>query len=157
MNRNNKYSGNMSFCGMMTAISVVLVLMMRILPFNKMVLLFGMSLVMCIITQRAGVLWATGSFAVTSFLMFFLTGRYVELLEYFILFGSYPIVKYIIENKIANFKTDKLIKSIYFIVIGCMFFYIADKYLGGEAVLGKWCNGGVAKKAFFVAMLVIAE
>ena len=133
-NKNNK----IAFSGIMVGITLLLAMLVRIFPFNKMFLLFAMSLIICIVTQKAGILWGLGAFASSSFLIFIFSGRYEIFVGYVLLFGSFPIVKFLIESNTKNQKLEKIIKTVFFALISFAAVYIVEKSFGGASFWGAW-------------------
>lgn len=153
INRNNK----IAFCGIMAALSVLLAVMMNILQHNTLVLLLIMSLIICIVTQRAGVVFAFCTAAVTCLMMLLVTWNYVYIAEYLLLFGTYPAVKYIMETKIKNIKTERIIKLLYFFCISVLFMVAAVYLFGGAKLFGEWFSKSILTPyALIVAMTALA-
>lgn len=133
----------LTFCGIMTAVSAVLAVLMNFLPFNTVFLLVIMSLVICVVVQKTGTLYALCTAAATSVVMLLVTWRYATVAEYVLLFGTYPAVKFIIEDKIKDAKKEKILKTVYFCFISVLFMLAAVYLFGGVNFFGEWFSKSV--------------
>ncbi len=125
---NNK---KLSFCGMMTALSAVLAMLMNVLPFNTLFLLVLMSLIICITVQSSGMVMGLCTAAATTVVMIFVTGRLDVAILYLLVFGTYPVAKYLIESKVKHFRIGDVLKVIYYFAVSSayaafVFFMLGD-------------------------------
>lgn len=148
-----KQNPQLAFCGMMASISVLLALMMNVLRSNTLILLLLMSLIICIVTQRVGVIYAFCTAAVTAAIMLLVTWNYAYIMEYVLLFGTYPAIKYILEDKIKSIKTERMIKLLYFFCISVLFMLAAVYLFGGTKLFGEWFSGNVLVPYVLIAAM----
>ena len=154
---NNNRNPILSFCGIMTAISAVLALMMNFLPFNTVFLLILMSVVICVVTQKTGALYAFCTALAVSLIMLLVTWQYASVTEYVLLFGTYPIVKYIIESKIKSNRSEKFVKTVYFAFVSVLFMLASAYFFGGAEFWGDWFSKSVIIPYALVAVMIALE
>ena len=154
--KNSNTNPKLAFSGMMTAVSAVLALMMNFLPFNTIFLLIIMSLLICVVTQKAGVVYALCTAAATSLIMLLLTWQYAAVAEYVLMFGTYPVIKYIIESKINNVKTERTVKTLYFAFASVLFMLAAVYLFGGAEFWGEWFSKSVVIPYLLIVVMVLA-
>lgn len=151
MNNNKR----LAFCGIMTAVSIVLILILNVVEFNTLFILILMSLIISVIMEKYGALWAGMSFVATTLIMLFVTWKYDIVMEYFFIFGSFPVIKYVIENKRMKISKERLIKLGYMFVMSVIFTVAVIKLIGGEAYLGELYNATELMPYIMVVAIVI--
>lgn len=148
---------NLSFCGIMAALSCVLGVAANVMQFSTLFFLAVMSLIMCIVTQKVGIAYAICTSFVTSALLFVFTWNKIIALEYFALFGTYPIIKYAFESKIKSVNTQKFAKTVFFVIDSAIIVLLAELVLGGAAFWGDWyATGWLSVLCFAVIALLEA-
>lgn len=152
--KNNKNPA-LAFCGIMTAISAVLAMLINVLPFNTVFLLALMSLVVCIVTQKSGIFYAFGTVLATSLIMFIVTWQYAALAEYILIFGTFPIIKYLIENKNFAVSIERIIKTVHFAFVSVIFILITVYVFGGAQFWGEWFSKSSIMPYILIIALVI--
>ncbi len=121
---------NLSFCGMMTAVSAVLALLINVLPFNTIFLLILMSLIVCITVQRSGVGYALCTATATALILAFVAGRPDTAIVYALVFGTYPAVKYVIETRVKSVKLGDILKIVYYVLVSAAYTALVFLVLG---------------------------
>ncbi len=151
---------NITFCGIMSALMVVLAIAASIMQFSTLFFLVVLSLIMCVVTQRAGAMYGFVTCAVTFGLMFLFSWDKIFAVEFGLIFGSYPVVKFIVESKIKSTKTEKIIKTVYFAVISAVFVLLAELVFGGAAFWGEWYTArwmGIACGVVLTVMMLVYD
>lgn len=144
-----------SLCGVMSAFIVVLGVMANVLQFNTLFFLVAMSLVICVVTQKVGGCYALCTSIVSSVLLFVFTWNKIFALEYLILFGTYPIVKYAVESEKRKRKVENIVKIIYFMINSAIIVFLAEFVFGGKAFWGDWYVEGWMSAICFAAVAVL--
>lgn len=155
MKNGTVYGKNLSFCGIMAALISVLGIVANVMQFNTLFFLALMSLIMCIVTQKTGVLYAICTSLATSVLLFVFTWNKMIAVEYFVFFGTYPVIKFIIESKIKNRNAEKLVKVAFFAADSAVIVLLAELVLGGASFWGEWYNGGWMNTICFVVVALL--
>lgn len=154
--KNKAFDGRkISLCGIMTAFVVVLGIMANVLQFNTLFFLVVMSLVMCVVTQKVGVCYALCTSIVSSVLLFVFTLDKVFVLEYLVLFGTYPVVKYAIESNIKNNKVETVVKFLYCIINSVIIVLLSEFVFGGKLFWGDWYVAGWMSAICFVIIAIL--
>lgn len=156
--KNKTFDGKkISLCGIMAAFVVILGVMANVLQFNTLFFLVAMSLVMCIVTQKVGVCYALCTSIVSSILLFVFTWNKIFALEYLILFGTYPVVKYVIESKIKNGKAEKTAKALFYLMNSAIIVFMAEFVFGGKIFWGDWYDEGWLSAVICFAAITVLE
>ena len=117
---------NTAVCGLMTALSVVLMLITTIVPVFMYVLPIVTGLLVVFIEDISNKQWAFGVYASTSFLALLLLTDKEAALTYVLFFGYYPLIKDIIEKlpKWVAWLLKLLIFNFAVVAIGVISFYL---------------------------------
>ena len=95
MNRSMK----LAFCGMTTALSVVLVFLTGIIPIGEYVLPTAAGILLVAVVAELGPRWAWSVYLAVTLLSALLAPDKEAVLCYILLFGCYPILKLLIEKR----------------------------------------------------------
>lgn len=155
MKNRTVYGRNLTFCGIMTAFMCVLGILANVMHFNTLFFLAVTSLIMCVVTQKTGIRYAICTSLATSILLFVFTWNKIIALEYFLFFGTYPVIKYIIESKIRKDNVEKTAKAIFFAFDSAAIVFAAEFVLGGVSFWGDWYSGGIMNVICFVAVALL--
>ncbi|MBP3347299.1 MAG: hypothetical protein J6L92_00915 [Clostridia bacterium] len=146
----------LAFCSMMAALCGILGIAANYIRFNTAFFLLAMSLVMCIVTQRAGALYSAMTCIAAGALVMLVTGNYILAAEFVLLFGSYPVFKYVIETGIINVKVERVVKFLYYAVVAAVWITLTELFFGGAAFWGQWyAKHPMMKIVCFVAMIIL--
>lgn len=116
-------SMRVAFCGMATALSVVLVFLTGIIPIGEYVLPALAGLLLIAVVVELGQRWAWSVYAAVSLLSALLSPDKEAALCYILLFGCYPIMKSLIEKKAG--KAAVLLKLAVFNAAAVLEFFLA--------------------------------
>ena len=117
---------NTAVCGLMTALSVVLMLITTIVPVFMYVLPIVTGLLVVFVEDVTSKKWAFGVYASTSFLALLLLTDKEAALTYTLFFGYYPIIKDIIDRlpKWVAWLLKLFIFNLAVLGIGAISFYL---------------------------------
>lgn len=87
-----KQSSKIAFCGMMAALSVVVMFLTGVVPVASIALPAVAGCFLIPVVVEAGVSWGFGVYAVCALLSFLLAGDREALLFYLFFFGYYPVL-----------------------------------------------------------------
>lgn len=134
MSNRGKSAHFVVFTGLMAAISVMFALAANAFVSSSLFSLVMMAIVGCAATAKKGPVCGICVFIITSLLLVFTTGNWMLIAQYGLFFGLYPVLKYLIEDKIACKWLRWALKVIYFCMVSAAICIIAPK-LGGLAWL----------------------
>ena len=112
---NMKSTFKVSFCGIISALCVVLLLITSVFPFGTYALPCFAGMLLVAIVIEAGSKWAYMAFAVISLLSLFLVSDKEAVVYFITFFGFYPIIKSTLEkikSKILQYGLKYLIFNI---------------------------------------------
>lgn len=89
---------NTAICGLLTALSVVLMMMTTLIPVFMYVIPIVTGLIVLLVAEIADKKWALGVYFSTAFLSLLLITDKEAALTYALFFGYYPIIRDIIEK-----------------------------------------------------------
>lgn len=105
-----KSTFRIAFCGVLAALSLVLMLLTSLIPIGTFAFPCFAGMLTAAIVIEYGGRWAIGVYAVVSVLAAFFAGDKEAVLYFIALFGYYPVLKGIIEGKIKNKLVQYLLK-----------------------------------------------
>ena len=109
-------------CGMMAALSVVLMFITTFVPVLVYVLPIVTGLIVFFVSRVADKKWALGVFFSTAFLSLFLLTDKEAALTYTLFFGYYPLLKEPIEkmHRILSWLIKVLLFNVAAVIVGCL-------------------------------------
>lgn len=122
----------LAFCSMAAAISAALLLLTGVVPIGTYALpaLAGLPMIAVVVEYGSG--WAWPVYAAVSILSFFLAGDREAALWYILFFGGYPILKSVIEKRLAA-PAAFLLKFAVFNAAAVLEFWLAARLLNVPA------------------------
>lgn len=119
-----------SFCGIISALSIVLMLLTAIIPVGTYAIPAIAGVLITMVVIEYGCKWATSVYIVVSILSLFFVLDKEAASYYILLFGYYPIIKAIFEYRIKNKFVQYVLKFAVFNVAVISAFYIGIFLLG---------------------------
>ena len=133
---------NTAVCGLMTALSVVLMMLTTLVPVFMYVLPIVTGLLVLFTADVSNKKWGAGVYFSTAFLSILLITDKEAALTYALFFGYYPLIKDVIEKlpKLISWISKILLFNLAAISIGVISFYIFG--ISGEEYneFGKYTN-----------------
>ena len=117
-------SMRLAFCGMVTAVSVVILFLTGIIPIGEYALPALAGLLLIAVMVELDSRWAWSVYLAASLLSALLSADKEAVLCYVLLFGCYPILKALIERK-AKKAVAFLLKLAFFNAAAILEFYLA--------------------------------
>lgn len=150
---NNKRIFRTAFCGIISAASVVILIISSIIPFSSYSApaLAGIICVAAVI--EAGNKYALCVYFSVSVLSFLIVPDKEAALLYTAFFGYYPIIKQLTEIRIKNHILQMTVKVLVFCAAACLFYFCSVYVLGIPA--DEFSTGGVNIPLFFLAAGVV--
>lgn len=145
--------------GIMVALSTVILYLSGIVPVSTISILTVVSAIIPICIIRSSVKTALFVYIATSILAFFITPTINISLLYILFFGIYGIVKYYFE-KSHNITIEILLKIIFFNISFLLGFFIMEKILGINVILGmeqivsRFYNGSYQLISFIILWII---
>lgn len=117
---------NTAICGLMTALSVVLMMLTTLVPVFMYVIPIVTGLVVLFVADVSDKKWATGVYFSTAFLSLLLITDKEAALTYTLFFGYYPLIKDIIEKtpKALGWLLKLILFNVSAVGIGVISFYL---------------------------------
>ena len=119
----NKKTFKITFCALIAALAVVLMIITYALP------IFAGALLIAVVIEF-NCKWALGIYLVVSILSAFLVGDKEAVVFFIALFGYYPILKNVFERKIQNKIVVLVLKLVVFNIAAVAAFYFTSFVLG---------------------------
>ena len=133
----------------LTALGVVLLLLVNVIPSGRLALMLLASFPVCAALMMFGPAWAAGVFAVTAALGFLLFPG-VTAVGYAAFFGYYPILKSLIERCRSKGVVLLLKAMLYAVVFALYWLFARAIFAGAEAALPGWALFLAGAAAFAV-------
>lgn len=117
---------NTAVCGLMTALSVVLMMLTTLVPIFMYVIPIATGLVVLFVADISDKKWGVGVYFSTAFLSLFLITDKEAALTYALFFGYYPLIKDIIEKlpKALGWLLKLILFNVSAVGIGVISFYL---------------------------------
>ena len=117
---------NTAVCGLMTALSVVLMMLTTLIPVFMYVIPIVTGLLVVFVADVTDKKWGTGVYFSTAFLSLLLITDKEAALTYALFFGYYPLIKDFIEKlpKFISWSLKLLVFNLSAIGIGVISFYV---------------------------------
>lgn len=117
---------NTAVCGLMTALSVVLMMLTTLIPVFMYVIPIVTGLLVLFVSDIADKKWGAGVYFSTAFLSVLLITDKEAALTYALFFGYYPLIKDVIEKlpRVLSWILKLLIFNLSAIGIGVISFYV---------------------------------
>ena len=126
----NKKTFKITFCALIAALAVVLMIITTFVPFGTYALpIFAGALLIAVVIEF-NCKWALGIYLVVSILSAFLVGDKEAVVFFIALFGYYPILKNVFERKIQNKIVVLVLKLVVFNIAAVAAFYFTSFVLG---------------------------
>ena len=125
---------NLTTGAVLSAISVVFVILAGVIPGIKLSLLALASFPAALMVLRTGPRGGLAVYAVSSLLALLLSPFKLTAVLYIIFFGYYATAKYIIESRLAV-RTQRLAKLLLFAAVALIsYFFLSELFLGGSGI-----------------------
>lgn len=118
-----------AFCGMAAAISAVLLFLTGVIPIGRTGLAAIAGLVLIAVVAEFGQAWAWPVYVAVSLLGGLLAAYKQAVLAYILIFGCYPILKAVIENRTKK-TVGFLLKLVFFNAAAVLDFLVCTALLG---------------------------
>lgn len=117
---------NTAVCGLMTALSVVLMMLTTLIPVFMYVIPIVTGIIVLFVADVSNKKWGVGVYFSTAFLSLLLITDKEAALTYVLFFGYYPLIKDIIERlpKALNWIAKLILFNLATVGIGVISFYI---------------------------------
>ena len=109
-----------TFAGVMTALSVLLALAANAMGQGNLFLPVLMAVTLCAAVAKKGMACGGAVYALALVLTVFLTGNVLLAVEYGAFFGLYPLLKYVIEDRVQSRALRFCLKGIYFAAVSAL-------------------------------------
>ena len=116
---------NTAVCGLMTALSVVLMMLTTLIPVFMYVIPIVTGIIVLFVADVSNKKWGAGVYFSTAFLSLLLITDKEAALTYALFFGYYPLIKDIIEKlpKVLNWIVKLILFNLAAVGIGVISFY----------------------------------
>ena len=117
---------NTAVCGLMTALSVVLMMLTTLIPVFMYVIPIVTGIIVLFVADVSNKKWGAGVYFSTAFLSLLLITDKEAALTYALFFGYYPLIKDIIEKlpKVLNWIVKLILFNLAAVGIGVISFYL---------------------------------
>ena len=112
-----------AFGGIATAFSVAVLYMASVLPTLKLALCAITSVIICICAIKYNLSGALMVYAATSAVSVLILPNKMIALAYFVVFGNYPIVKSIVEQKNISLAKERILKVILYLIYATLLIF----------------------------------
>lgn len=107
-------SSKAALCGVITALSVVVMLSTYLSPFLVYTAPVFAGLLLIFVVTELGIKWGMGTYFSISLLSFFIISDKESAVFFSMFFGYFPILEYVIEKKIGNYIIKYFLKFLIF-------------------------------------------
>lgn len=122
-------SKEIAYLGVLLGLNQLFIILSSVIETNTIILMSAAALIIGVVIVEFKLLHGIIFYYASCILGFILTFNKIEIFTYIIFFGSYSLVKHLIESKVINRITQYTLKFIYFNIALLILYFIVHLYI----------------------------